>query len=149
MPNWCENTMTINGDAKDIARFKKLAKAKDTDLSLAKLYPEPNYDEVKVKPTFPAISGDKDVDSKSAWWDWRVQNWGTKWDLDAQLIDSNETSLIYEFLSAWSPPVEWLRKVAADFPTLTFLLDYDEPGVGFKGYAKAENGEVEDSCASI
>ena len=43
MPNWCENTLTVEGAETDVQRFKQLAKPKatqaDVDLSLASLYP--------------------------------------------------------------------------------------------------------------
>jgi len=158
IPNWCSNKLVVSGEGKEIKRFKKLATAnipkdeKDfkTDLSLASLFPEPNYIKVKVKPAFPKLSSYKTkkdgyVNSESAWWDWRVQNWGTKWDIEATLDCDEEGYLEYYFDSAWSPPVEWLQKVAKDFPELSFRLHYDEPGVGFSGIAKSiGKGEIED-----
>ena len=48
--------------------------------------------------------------------------------------------------SAWSPPIEWLRKVARDYPNLFFRLRYAEEGVGFMGVATAEDGEMVDEC---
>ena len=146
------------GEADEIKKFKRLATANipkheeefKTDLSLASLYPEPDYTKVKVKPTFDGIGGRKKgkyVEPSQAWWDWRVQHWGTKWDVEATLEDdTSEDYLEYYFDSAWSPPTEWLQKVAKDFPELEFRLHYEESGVGFTGITKAHNGEVEDNC---
>ena len=81
------------------------------------------------------------------WYDWCTRNWGTKWDVaDASLVDEGDDCLEYHFLSAWSPPVEWLRKVSRDYPRLSFLLRYEEESARFMGAAKAENGEVNDQC---
>ena len=41
MPNWCESTLIITGNKKDLQRFKKEAKGYKTALSLDKLYPMP------------------------------------------------------------------------------------------------------------
>lgn len=147
MPNWCYNELVVSGDAKQLAKFKKKAhrpaddEQDETDLSLANLYPEPDYNKVKVLPTFPKIVGNNDpVEPSQAWWDWRVQHWGTKWDITAELVDDDEERLQYQFDSAWSPPVAWLEKVAKDFPKLDFRLKYEEEGVGFLGVAKAHAG---------
>ena len=152
MPNWCENKLVVSGEAEDIKKFRKLStpkKGSDVtgDLSLGKLYPEPDYTKIKVKHAFPDIGKkeSKYADTSHAWWDWRVQNWGTKWEVDATLDCEEEDLLEYFFNSAWSPPVEWLVKVAKDFPKLSFRLHYDEPGVGFSGIARTSGeGEIED-----
>jgi len=71
------------------------------------IYPEPDYTKVKVKPTFPSIKGNDDpVNPESAWWDWRVQNWGTKWEIttDEAYIDIQENEIRASFATAWSPP---------------------------------------------
>lgn len=143
MPNWCSNTLTVRGEAEEIKKFRRKATAKGTKLSLARLYPEPDYDKVKVKPTFPKIVKEEYVGKKEAWWDWRIQHWGTKWDIEATLEIDEEDYLRYEFSSAWSPPTAWLEKVSKNYPRLAFSLKYDEEGSGFMGVAKAEEGVMD------
>jgi hypothetical protein len=82
------------------------------------------------------------------WYDWATCHWGTKWDIEAELAYEDDTVLEYRFDTAWSPPVEWLRKVAADYPKLRFCLKYEEPGMAFMGVAVGENGKVTDNCLS-
>ena len=80
------------------------------------------------------------------WYEWNIANWGTKWDVKAQLTEDTETLLEYSFDSAWSPPVEWLEKVSEFYPDLHFTLRYSESGCGFKGEATAENGSINNYC---
>ena len=141
MPNWCENTLTVEGAEKDVQRFKQQAKPKatkaDVDLSLASLYPIP-------EGVYLGDLGPEETQKygKNNWRDWCITHWGTKWDADATLTNELPDFLVYEFESAWSPPVAWLTKVARDFPRLRFTLIYDEPGMGFAGTAIADQGKL-------
>lgn len=158
MPNWCSNELTVSGEQKQIAKFRKLAEQKNKDgekqaLSLGNFYPEPDYTKVAVYSTFKGLSGDKrdkPVKPDRAWYDWRLQHWGTKWELsNVELIDEDTEYLVYGFDTAWSPPVEWFEKVAKDYPELTFRLKYEEEGVGFMGVAKAMAGVTETQEISL
>ncbi len=77
------------------------------------------------------------------WYDWRVSNWGTKWDVTAELTDETDESLVYDFPTAWSPPISWLKKVSRDYPKLSFRLKYDEPNMEVVGVIIVEKGKVE------
>ena len=142
MPNWCENELSIGGDRADLRRFRKEAKGGDTALSLNKLYPMPRELEDTQAPS--AKPNERLLEKYGAdnWYDWRIKNWGTKWDVEAKLAEKGDGWLVYRFDSAWSPPIAWLEKVARDYPMLSFRLKYDEPGVGFAGVATAQDGQV-------
>ena len=56
-------------------------------------------------------------------------------------MPSNE--MRFEFLTANSPPTSWLEKVGAIFPNLWLNLEYDEPGMMFRGVA-CGRGEIID-----
>jgi len=127
MPNWCNNSLKITGDTKQLKSFAKKAKGDGTDLSLDKLFPLPKKQEKN-------------------WYNWCVKNWGTKWDIEATLSVEDKYELGYGFDSAWSPPVEAFEKISKKYPKLVFWLDYDEPSMGFKGMTRIQNGEVEDNC---
>jgi hypothetical protein len=141
MPNWCENTFTVEGAEKDVQRFKQLAKPKankaDADLSLASLYPIPEG--VYLGDLGPEESQRY---GKNNWRDWCIDHWGTKWDADATLTNETPDFLAYGFETAWSPPVAWLKKVTQDFPRLRFTLNYYELGMGFSGTAIADKGKL-------
>jgi hypothetical protein len=121
MPNWCINQLSVAGPAKEVAKFFKEAKAPKTaeggktDLSLAKLVPIP-------------------ADEEGNWYDWCVENWGTKWDLsevDGKM--ANKAQATYDFHSAWAPPQRAIQTISGLYPKLTFTLTYDEPGMAFDG----------------
>jgi hypothetical protein len=111
---------------------KFIEKAKDdenrSDLSLNNLYPCP--DELsQISPAF--VNVDQKIAVKlekkygvSSWYHWRIWHWGTKWDVDANIIKVTANSVFYVFKSAWSPPIEWIIYVAKLFPDLEFKLNY-------------------------
>lgn len=86
------------------------------------------------------------------WYEWRVNNWGTKWDPNSVACTSmvkykKYYSIEYHFLSAWSPPERWLKVIAGMFQKLDFCLNYFEGGMYFKGNLVIKKGIVEiDSC---
>ena len=160
MPNWCANELYIASKNKHtLDAFTKKVGLKDDkpDFDFGKILPEPDYEKVEVLPPFPDIVGDKKpVDSEQAWWDWRVQNWGTKWDLDGldippsfgkwkQFGDDNKDIhfVHFEFMSAWSPPEAVIIAAGNQNPSLMFALQYYEPGCDFEGELIMLNGEIE------
>ena len=79
----------------------------------------------------------------SSWFDWRVNNWGTKWDAsDVYTENSTETELVYSFSTAWDAPTVWLGKICEQFPLLRFHLSFSEIGNQFQGEMICEKGEV-------
>ena len=56
--------------------------------------------------------------------------WGS---CDATLVQKEDEFLQYEFNTAWGPPVDFFHKIAEDWPQLDFHLQYEEPGMGFRG----------------
>ena len=64
---------------------------------------------------------------------WQTDHWGSKWDVNGELLESHDTFLQYQFDSAWSPPISFFEKISKDFPNLTFELKYYEGGMGFAG----------------
>ncbi len=132
MPNWCDNKLIVKGETKRIKAFRESAADNNNDLSLDKLHPMPQELEGTVSPS-----------DKPNWYDWRVSNWGTKWDVEGVLEKESDGYLEYTFFSAWSPPLAWLVKVAKDYSNLEFELEYEEEGNELMGTALAKQGIVE------
>jgi len=71
------------------------------------------------------------------WYDWRVKNWGTKWNADCSgsSYQEKDGKSIYglSFSTAWSPPEPVIRELAKQYPELLIQLRYYEGGIGFQG----------------
>lgn len=138
MPNWCYNHLEITGPAETVTAFKEASTLADSGaLSFDRLVPMP--EELRAPE-----AGD-------AWYNWSVDNWGTKWDVSGDPNQGGEKNLgnglaqlAYNFDTAWAPPVPWLEKVAPQFLTLTFSLWFDEPGSNFAGRETFANGELDE-----
>ena len=69
----------------------------------------------------------------ASWYDFCVNEWGTKWDVEAYSneITENGHKLECSFDSAWSPPVAFFEKMKG----LGFVVEanYYEPGCAFVG----------------
>ena len=116
MPNWCSNRATITGPSPVIDEIKLKLTQDDPEL-LAWMVPQPNF------------AGDQD------WYMWRVNNWGTKWDITDVYIDNADEadSIEFSFSTAWAPPVEAFTAWAMGDGRVQFSLEYWEPGCGFVG----------------
>lgn len=159
MPNWCNNSISIVGPREKIRVLWEQAK-KDEEQGgglLRGLRPEPNYDEIDVLPTFPGIVGNNEPVAKGqSWWDWRVQNWGTKWEVSVEGLEYEEdvdgnydnggkgpyARITGWFDSAWSPPVNAFDFYANENPDVNMTLDYYESGMCFVGRAEFADGEM-------
>ena len=120
MPNWCENTLHIDRPSPELVRYLN-----DEGLS---------FD--KIDPTPPELLDD------GRWYDWRVSNWGTKWDLDEESVFHEHANNRYSFLfnTAWSPPCAVITTLSKKFPNDEFVLRYLEFGCCFGGTAYISNG---------
>lgn len=168
MPNHCTNNLTIKGDTAEVVRFRKeITKPVEGRKSsysefaiLHNLYPCPP--ELEKTPSILYVNDDeaskqqeklyeaniKKFGSPHAY-DWKCEKWGTKWgDYDGHIVCDMETQydgtlyMSLEFLSAWSPPTAGIEYVSLLFPTLEFVLTYEEGGMGFIGGVSIKNGET-------
>ena len=146
MPNWCNNKLAVYGAVEDVTRFKEQAigyspwqKIKDQKENIL------NFHSLVPIPPEVLVTGYDD-----AGYDWERTNWGCKWGAcHTELVDEWEGHLEYAFDTAWSPPLAFLTKLAPDWPALTFLVDYEEMGMGFKGIAKVAGDAVKDHCLRL
>ncbi len=134
MPNHCFNRVEIYG--KEASKIASKIESEETPFDFTKIFPEPDYDKVEVLPTFPDIRGNNEpVKKDHAWWDWRVQNWGTKWNsYDCEVIEMDDDQVEYTFSTAWSPPEGVIEKLREQYPDIQVTAFYDEPGMEIAGY---------------
>lgn len=142
MPNWCDNVVVVTGDADSLDKFVQAAQSPvdNTDLSLEMLHPMP--DSVTKGEPITLANGAVVQTMSDAEYRWCVDNWGTKWDVEATIGRKSDECVEYYFASAWAPPVEAFRKIAKDYPTLDFTMKYAEPGMAFAGATHFSEGEL-------
>ena len=148
MPNWCSNSLVIEGNAADIAKFREWLN--DAPLTLQKVLPMPSELEGTTSPTPKGEEENAKLLAEkygaSNWYDWRVNNWGTKWDVEMNEddCDSDGSRIVFWFDSAWSPPIKVIVALGNLFPNLTLTLNYREDGCAFAGTLKVSGDEYED-----
>lgn len=154
MPNWCDLEVTITGAPEVIAEVLKQGAKGDKLFSFENFAPTPEFEESKDfrKPLQEIASEwakgrEGNFDN---WYDWRIGNWGTKWDLDQSelYLESSEGSIRLSGYTAWSPAIEIFETITKLYPV---KVDYKylEEGVGFMGRAIIENGVADDDSWDI
>ena len=121
MPNWCLNKLTVSHS--DPAMVDRFVKAYNTGKTCDEFLPMPE-------------------DIGDGWFDWCVNNWGTKWDVGADIgtdreefhglkatVVGNEANCSFD--SAWSPPIGLYEKL--DELGYKVHASYFEPGMAFCG----------------
>jgi len=113
MPNWCYNTVVISNDDETLidALEQELIKG-ETAQVFNHLLPRPATEEEN-------------------WYEWNINNWGTKWDVTPYDWDRNGNSITMNFDSAWSPPVTLYETLTAEGWNIS--ARYHEPGCVFIG----------------
>ena len=131
MPNWCNNTATLI--IKDEAKKAEVLDAiqnyeddSDKNSFLGYFVPEPDYDTTTD-------------DVMPGWYWWRVNNWGTKWDIQLYHWDVIDDTITIGFDTAWSPPIHVYE--AMDEQGIDVFASYFEGGMCFAG--RWEMGEEE------
>lgn len=76
------------------------------------------------------------------WYEWKIGNWGTKWDIKESKIEPQENSVTIDGCTAWSPPIFALLKISKDFDQLQFQISYEEECGGFSGEDTIVNGDI-------
>ena len=116
MPNWCNNTLTLTHE--DSAQIDRAIAA----FQEGKLCQE-------FHPMQPTLLEDE------SWYNWRVENWGTKWDVGGEGFEAeriNETTVQLIFDSAWSPPIEFYQHIEENCG-FAVNATWFEPGMAFAG----------------
>ena len=162
MPNHCHNRVTFysTGDTSSADSIAKIKKIFEDENCFTQIIPEPDWlntplmsKDVKeysfseprgkvgelpvmTKQTygeslrFPSTGH---IDDR--WYDWRVQNWDTKWDCyDVVVTDDDPDQLEVEFNTAWSPPEAICNEIREQYPDVSVSWFFDEPGVEMAGY---------------
>lgn len=128
MPNWCLNRLTIKGTPEVVDKFVEDNKGEgDNALTFTAAAPMPESE-------------------KDNCLDWNREHWGTKWDACSSRLSEHGDefgggySAIYDFDTAWAPPIAWFETVVENYPELDFTMEWEEGGMGFAGEIHASVG---------
>ena len=136
MPNWCNNYLVLKHPDTDM--ITRVMNSFETGL-LNEFVPRP--EELNIEAGY---SPDSELEAQYKsniekygaphWYDWSIENWGTKWDIDgteANCIQVNANTVELFFDTAWSPPIAAYSKLEE----LGFEVTgyYHEPGMVFAG----------------
>lgn len=88
------------------------------------------------------------------WFDWNIDNWGTKWDAHDPYVETTDDEIMLEFTTAWTTPKPVFLKLAEQYPDLMINIDYADQDMGFNcgTYSYADGnweyqiGDLEFAC---
>ena len=133
MPNHCYQQVTITGPRALISQIEDNLKCEESRFcDLISPMPFAIWVEADVKITKPVNT------TLPSWYEWRNENWGTKWDVcavemgDLRLIGDGTTKEIeFQCWTAWAPPIPiWDRLVDLGCEV---EADYQDEGGMFEG----------------
>lgn len=138
MPNWCQCDLTVSGPVRTVIDLLRYARGEHGWFDFGRFVPEPDAP-TRPEPGRPAAD-----------LDWRVANWGTKWNArntrHGRVTGQGEAAaVLVQFATAWTPPKPVIRRAVELFPVLTFDLRYFETGCCFCGrFCCARGGVIAD-----
>ena len=140
MPNWCNNSVEIYHE--DPAMIERVRKAFNDGALLNEFIPIPQSlkivagcvgDPDEQKKLEEDTARNKEVHGYGNWYDYCVNEWGTKWDVGADGNPAQDIpgGLMLGFDSAWSPPIGAYEKLT----DMGFRIRamYVECGMAFAG----------------
>ena len=152
MPNWCDNQISITGPNSVIDKIEKIVKEESNNAEnglLQFFHPMPAELKDTTAPAPDKTAKDKKIAKArklefgaDSWYDWRVNNWGTKWELcefygvDRQYHSEQsegESTISFGFSSAWAPPIGAYEKFLENNSNCFIRAYYYEGGCDFMG----------------
>ena len=167
MPNWTTNEVTFS--SAKTTNIKKIKDIFYKGCPFGQLVEEPKWDSVPLKGNEKvSCYQDKSLGKKGElpiieelklnngevmklskfkstneqdlrWYDWRLQNWDTKWDVpkdDIEITEINNGHIVIGFDTAWSPPISIYKKLRDKFKDVKiswWAIDEDDDTNG-EGY---------------
>ena len=170
MPNWCNNTVEISH--KDKSKMEALVAAVNEGKFCNHVIPVPEdlhivagcvSDEAEQKKLEEDTERNVEVHGYGNWYDFCVNEWGTKWDVDAYNpieLDSEwdkNNKVTFGFDSAWSPPLGvYAALIEQGFAVRGYYYEsgmaycgiYDEDGDDYYELGDMSSTEVADTLPS-
>lgn len=136
MPNWNSNTVTFRHE--DTAQIERVIKAYNDSTLFNEFVPVPEalQNTEADGMTTPERTAMREQYGYADWYEFCVNEWGTKWDIsnDYGAVDytPGQTEVSLSFNTAWSPPDRWFEKMYEDHG-FGIKAYYYEPGMAFCG----------------
>ena len=160
MPNHCSNQLTATGLTPSVGKALRDAFTEENFPNAFVQQPDWKlvpFDDGRMPVLIKEENGEERVynpegKADDRGYDWRKENWGTKWGAYDVVIGNDQTNeedgrLVVNYLTAWTPINEnCFAKISARFPDATFVNRYYEPGCEFVGVTMAKGGIVDDTC---
>jgi len=151
MPNWCNNSVEIYHD--DPKMIERVRTAFNDGGLLQEFIPVPEDLRNIVAGSVPVAEeaahlakeqANRDKYGYTNWYDYCVNEWGTKWDIGADGNPAQDIpgGLMLGFESAWAPPVGAYEKLCAMGFRIRAM--YFEPGMAFAGIWEGNEDEAND-----
>jgi len=153
MPNWCANGLRIVATTEE--QKEKLSKLpeyiKEDKGFFSFFYPCPEELTNTVAGYMSGEEGEKlkkqeesNLEKYNAknWYDWNIDNWGSKWDADIMNGDFTFDIDCFEsfFNTAWSPPIAFYNKLVEEGYQVE--ATYNECGMDYIGWYR----DGDDNC---
>ena len=147
MPNWCHNRVSFYSDNEE--QLKELYDIFSKDNPFQRIKPAPDWKntpnengDLPIKKEHRNQNGDliwtsydfPDGKNDDRWYDWNVNNWGTKWDVETHCDEFDQNNFECEFETAWSPAEGIYYEIVDKYPDVDVTWFYDEPGCMVAGY---------------
>jgi len=107
-----------------IDKIEKIVKEEKADKGLLNfMYPMPKE-----------LEDTEGMSKKPNWYDWRVDNWSTKWDINEFYgVDRKDDTISFAFSSAWAPPIGAYEHFLEKNEKCSLKAYYYEGGCDFAG----------------
>jgi len=143
MPNWCNNTVEINHEDKtkmyalveaiNEGKFCNFARPVPESLHIVagRVGADDSPEQIKL---VEQENANREKHGYATWYDFCVNEWGTKWDTGTQGYEVKPESdgrMCIGFDTAWSPPIQAMEKLCE--LGFSVRLMYYEPGMAFCG----------------
>lgn len=128
MPNHVTNVITFSGNKSRIAAMMKEIQNDEHGMGsvdFEKILPMPD-----TVYNGPLGIRESELYAENNWYDWRLGNWGTKWNSYGYTEGTTFKDGNIKFLTAWSAPHPILQKLSEMFPDVKMEHEWADEDIG-------------------
>lgn len=122
MPLYVRNRVIFNGAKEEVNKIFAFIKGENGAIDFNSIIPSP----IGIDKTRATFGGDEDTwmwlmrYGYPSWYEWRCDNWGTKWNAGDINTDGEDNNFI-EFDTAWNAPFPIIDRLAKNFPNVEII----------------------------